>query len=216
MTKTDSARREFLLQMGGLATAAWVQAQWPAMISAAQHAHQAAKTQAGFTVLTAAQAHEIEAITARIIPTDDMPGAKEAGVVYFIDRALATFASESVEVYKKGLNEMNQTTAEMFPGIERFSAASTEQQDQFLGELSKQLEDRERRPQRTAPAVSPDFMQTLWTHTVFGFLVDPEGGGNRDYAGWKVIGRDPAHTFTSPFGFYDQDYPGWSAEPDTK
>ena len=98
MTKTDSARREFLLQMGGLATAAWVQAQWPALLSAAQHAHQAAKTPTGFTVLTAAQAREIEAITARIIPTDDMPGAKEAGVVYFIDRALATFASESVEV----------------------------------------------------------------------------------------------------------------------
>jgi gluconate 2-dehydrogenase gamma chain len=216
MTKTDSARREFLLQMGGLATAAWVQAQWPAMISAAQHAHQAAKTQAGFTVLTAPQAHEIEAITARIIPTDDMPGAKEAGVVYFIDRALATFASESVEVYKKGLNEMNRATAKLFPGIERFSAASTEQQDQLLGELSKQLADREGRPQRTTPAVSPDFMQTLWTHTVFGFLVDPEGGGNRDYAGWKVIGRDPAHTFSSPFGFYDKDYPGWSAGPDTK
>jgi gluconate 2-dehydrogenase gamma chain len=216
MTKTDSARREFLLQMGGLATAAWVQAQWPAMISAAQHAHQAAKTQAGFTVLTAAQAHEIEAITARIIPTDDMPGAKEAGVVYFIDRALATFASESVEVYKKGLNEMNRATAKMFPGIERFSAASTEQQDQLLGELSEQLEGREGRPQRTAPVVSSDFMQTLWTHTVFGFLVDPDGGGNRDYAGWKVIGRDPAHTFSSPFGFYDKDYPGWSAGADTK
>ena|ERR1700676_4706951 len=216
MAKMDSARREFLLQMGGLATGAWVQAQWPAIVSAVQHAHQAAKSQAGFTVLTAAQAREIEAITARIIPTDDVPGAKEAGVVYFIDRALATFASESLEVYKNGLEEMNRATEIMFPGVERFSSASAEQQDKLLTELSKQLQWLAESPPSSAPAVSAEFMQTLWMHTVFGFLVDPEAGGNRDYAGWKAIGRDPAHTFTSPFGFYDKDYPGWSAGPDTK
>jgi gluconate 2-dehydrogenase gamma chain len=216
MTKTGSARREFLLQMGGLATAAWLQAQWPAMVSAAQHAHQATKAQTGFTVLSAGQAREVEAITSRIIPTDDMPGAKEAGVVYFIDRALATFASESVPVYKTGIAEMNRAMTQMFPQVARFSAGSAKQQDKLLGEMSKQLLPTEGRPRRVLPGVSPDFMQTLWTHTVFGFLVDPEGGGNRDFVGWKVIGRDPAHAFISPFGFYDKDYPGWSAGPDTK
>ena len=35
-------------------------------------------------------AAEIEAIAARIIPSDATPGAREAGVVYFIDRALST------------------------------------------------------------------------------------------------------------------------------
>jgi gluconate 2-dehydrogenase gamma chain len=216
MTNTGSARREFLLQVGGFATAAWLQAQWPAMLSAAQHAHQAAKVQTGFTELSAEQAREIEAITSRIIPTDDVPGAKEAGVVYFIDRALATFASESVPVYKAGIVEMNRAMAQMFSGVARFSAGSVEQQDKLLDEMGKQLLPTERRPRRVAPGVSPDFMQTLWTHTIFGFLVDPEGGGNRDFVGWKVIGRDPAHTFTSPFGFYDKDYPGWSAGPGTK
>ena len=47
----------------------------------------------------------------------------------------------------------------------------------------------------------------------------PEGGGNRDFAGWKAIGRDPEHNFTSPFGYYDKDYPGWqpaSAETEKK
>ena len=215
MTKTGSARREFLLQMGGVATAAWVQAQWPAMVSAAQHAHQAVKTQAGLKMLTPAEAREVEAISSRIIPTDDMPGAKEAGVVYFIDHALATFASESLSLYKNGLIEMNHATAKMFPGVERFSAASEEQQDELLTELSKQAEQ-PGRTGRILPPVSTDFLQTLRTHTVFGFLVDPSGGGNRDYAGWKVIGRDSAHTFTAPFGFYDKDYPGWSAEQITE
>ena len=127
------------MQIGGVATAAWVQAQWPAMVSAAQHAHEAVKTQAGFKMLTPAEAREVEAISSRIIPTDDMPGAKEAGVVYFIDRALATFASESVSLYRNGLLELNHATAKMFPGVERFSAASEEQQDELLTELSKQI-----------------------------------------------------------------------------
>jgi hypothetical protein len=54
-------------------------------------------------------------------------------------------------------------------------------------------------------------MQTIWQHTILGFLVDPEAGGNREYAGWKVIDRDPAHSFSPPFGYYDKDYPGWQA-----
>ena len=194
-----------------MATAAWVQAQWPAMVAAAQHAHEAVKGQAGFKMLTPGEAREVEAISSRIIPTDDMPGAKEAGVVYFIDRALATFAAESLALYRSGIIEMNHATAKMFPGVERFSAASEEQQDNLLTELSKQPEQ-SGRTGRILPPVSTDFLHTLHVHTVFGFLVDPSGGGNRDYAGWKVIGRDSAHSFSAPFGFYDKDYPGWSAE----
>ena len=46
---------------------------------------------AKLSFLSAAEAADIEAVAAQIIPTDDSPGAREAGVVYFIDRALATF-----------------------------------------------------------------------------------------------------------------------------
>ena len=38
-----------------------------------------------FEVFTAAEAADIRAIAARIVPTTDTPGATEAGVVYFID-----------------------------------------------------------------------------------------------------------------------------------
>ncbi len=58
-----------------------------------------------------------------------------------------------------------------------------------------------------------DFLRTLRFDTICGFLVDPEGGGNRDFAGWKAIGRDPAHNFAPPFGFYDKDYSGWKPTP---
>jgi hypothetical protein len=66
-------------------------------------------------------------------------------------------------------------------------------------------------PRRRRQLASADFMQAIWQHTIFGFLADPEAGGNRDFAGWKVIDRDPAHSFSPPFGFYDKDYPGWQA-----
>ena len=53
-----------------------------------------------------AQAAEIEAMAAQIIPTDDSPGAREAHCLYFIDRALTTFAKASQPVYIQGLQDL--------------------------------------------------------------------------------------------------------------
>ena len=72
------------------------------MVSAATHAHARAASPdpAKFEFFTAAEAAEVEAMSSRIIPTDETPGAKEAGVVYFIDRALVTFASDSQMLFR--------------------------------------------------------------------------------------------------------------------
>jgi gluconate 2-dehydrogenase gamma chain len=183
------------------------------MVAAAQHAHQAAASKQSFEVLTPDQAKEVEAIAARIIPTDELPGATEAGVVYFIDRALKTFASDALPLYQKGLAAVNRVAAQMFPGVKSFSAATPEQQDKILTKCFAG-EWPELGPLGNGPRTYvPDFCQTVWLHTVWGFLVDPEGGGNRDFAGWRVIGHDPAHSFIPPFGSYDKDYPGWQPFP---
>jgi hypothetical protein len=209
---STTGRRDFLAQAGGIAGLAWLSTQWPAVVAAAEHAHQAvnSRTPVKFQVLTPAQARDVEAIASQIIPTDDMPGAKEAGVVYFIDHALKTFASDTVSIYQKGLAELNATASKKYPGVKQFADANAEQQHAMVQTLSEEAESgsapRGRRPQ---PAGTADFFQTIWQHTVAGFLIDPSGGGNRDYAGWKVIGRDPEHSFAPPFGFYDKDYPGW-------
>src|ERR1700690_2471054 len=42
MESLNVARRDFLLKMGGVASVAWMNAQWPAIVAAAEHAHQAA------------------------------------------------------------------------------------------------------------------------------------------------------------------------------
>jgi Gluconate 2-dehydrogenase subunit 3 len=210
MNSFDSARRDFLQLLGGTAGAAWLTANWPALVSAAEHAHQAAKSgHPALEVFTADQAREVEALTACIIPTDETAGAREAGVVYFIDRALKTFFSDARPVYQKGLEDVQKASAELFPGVPRFSAGTEEQKLKIFMQIAGESERPEGGTRRLAPGASPDFFQTLRVHTIFGFLVDPEGGGNRDFAGWKVIGRDPSHSFSPPFGFYDKDYPGW-------
>src|SRR6266704_2495948 len=101
MNSFNSARRNFLQLLGGTASATWLTANWPALLSAAEHGHQAAKAgNPALEVFTADQAREVEALTACIIPSGETPGAREAGVVYFIDRALKTFFSEALQVYK--------------------------------------------------------------------------------------------------------------------
>ena len=203
------SRRRFLSHgISGLSSA-WITAHWPAVLSAADHAHRAAQsaTPPKFEFFSPEQAAEIDAIAARIIPTDGTPGAREAGVVYFIDRALTTFASDDQKTYKEGLPELQARVRELFPAVERFSAATPEQQDEVLHSLDDHAPV-PARPFRPRPAAQ-SFFETLRQHTITGFLVDPDAGGNRDGVGWKVIGREREHMFQPPFGYYDKDYPGW-------
>jgi gluconate 2-dehydrogenase gamma chain len=184
---------------------------WPAVLAAADHAHAAARstTPPKFEFFTPEQAVEVDAISARIIPTDETPGAREAGVIYFIDRALKTFASDYQKAFTDGLPELQARTREMFPNAEKFSAATPDQQDAILHSLDRKSPPVER-PFRSRPEAQ-DFFETLRSFTIHGFLIDPDSdkGGNRDGVGWKVIGREREHMFQPPFGYYDKDYPGW-------
>ena len=203
-------RRRFLLDSLSGVSAAWVTTHWPAVLAAADHARAAARssTPPKFEFFTPEQAAEIDAITARIIPTDETPGAREAGVVYFIDRALKTFASDSQKIFSDGLPELQARAREMYPNLEKFSAATPEQQDAILHSLDDKNPAAER-PFR--PPEAKNFFETLRSFTIHGFLIDPDSdtGGNRDGVGWKAIGREREHMFQAPFGFYDKDYPGW-------
>ena len=211
-----TSRREFLSHGLSGISAVWISTHWPAMLSAAAHARQAAQspTPVKFEYFSAEQADEIDAITARIIPTTDTPGAREAGVVFFIDRALVTFAKDNQKEYAEGLPVLQARAHEMFPGVTKFSAATPAQQDQILESLEAQSGGEGRRPFRPIPGAQ-SFFETLRVHTVSGFLIDPDSDkrGNRDGAGWKVIGRENEHMFQPPFGYYDKDYPGWQPNP---
>jgi gluconate 2-dehydrogenase gamma chain len=207
----ELSRRNFLLQAGTGVSTAWVAAHWPALLAASTHAHLAAKSAAPpkFEFFTPEQAAEIDAITARIIPTDDTPGAREAGVVYFIDHGLTTFAIDDQKTYREGLPELQARVGELFPGVVKFSALTTEQQDEVLHTFDEHAQPA-RRSIRARPGAQ-NFFETVQQHTIVGFLIDPDFGADHEGAGWKVIGRDREHMFQAPFGYYDKDYPGWEA-----
>jgi gluconate 2-dehydrogenase gamma chain len=212
----DLSRRGFLSQSLTGISAAWISAHWPAMLSAASHARQAAqsRTPAKFEFFSPKQAAELDAISARIIPTTDTPGAHEAGVVFFIDRALVTFAKDDQKTYAEGLPELAAKVRELFPAVAKFSAAIPEQQDQILQSLEEQSPGAAG-PSRRRRIAAPSFFETVRVHTIMGFLIDPDSDkrGNRDGVGWRVIGREPEHMFQPPFGYYDKDYPGWQLNP---
>lgn len=189
-----STRRRFLLQsMTGLGSA-WVTAHWPEILCAHDHAQHAAAADppAGFEFFTPEQATEVEAMAAQIIPADESPGAREARVIYFIDRALATFDRDKQAIYASGLGLIQSRTRELFPHHARFSAASDVQQITILRAIEKS-----------------EFFETTRIHTIAGFFCDPGRGGNYGQTGWQLIGFDGAHANEAPFGHYDSDYPGW-------
>jgi hypothetical protein len=102
----------------------------------------------------------------------------------------------------------------MFPGAAKFSAATPEQQDNVLESLDEQIAAGSTRTFRRR-AAAHSFFETIRRDTISGFLIDPASDkrSNRDGVGWQVIGRDDAHMFQPPFGYYDKDYPGWQPNP---
>jgi Gluconate 2-dehydrogenase subunit 3 len=208
-------RRQFLSRTLAAASATWTVANWPAVLAAAEHAHKAAAAPDSqkLEFLTPAEAKEVAAISACIIPSDGTPGAREAGVVYFIDRALVTFASDDQKTYREGLTGIQKRLKELFPAATTFSAAAPEQQEAVLESLDEAgSKNPPRRPRANfMGGAATQFFEAIRAHTLAGFLIDPESDrrGNSGGVGWTVIGRLPEHAFQPPFGYYDQGYAGW-------
>lgn len=191
MKELDFTRRDFLFQLSGAAGAAWLAANWPAIAAAQEHAHRAAQATVPpkLEFFTPEQAVEVEAMAAQIIPTDDTPGAREARVIYFMDRALMTFDQDKKEPYTKGLELLAAKTKELFPGAAKFSALGPEQQIAVLKAIEKE-----------------PFFGLVRAHTVMGFLSDPSRGGNAGKAGWQVMGFEDRFVWKPPFGHYDAEW----------
>jgi gluconate 2-dehydrogenase gamma chain len=169
-------------------SAAWLAANYTAILEAEDFVQQAAQSgaPAKFQFFTPEQATEIEAMAAQIIPADETPGAREARVIQFIDRALVTFERDRQPLYTQGLKDLQAKTKELVPAANKFSELTSEQQIQVLTALEK----------------SP-FFNTVRTHTVTGFFASPAQGGNYNKVGWKLINYDDSLNHKPPFGYYD-------------
>ncbi len=135
---------------------------------------------------SAEDAADVEAITARIFPTDETPGAREAGVVFFIDRSFTTFAADQADFFADGLRNLNATVATLHPGISRFANLSDEQQDSVLRSIE-----------------TTEFFDAIRFATIAGMFALPKYGGNKDYIGWKLVDQQSVMEYEPPFGWYD-------------
>jgi gluconate 2-dehydrogenase gamma chain len=184
------SRRTFLRVAGG----AWLTLDLSKVARAAHDARVAQESPGAPTTsfLSQAELADVDAISAQIIPTDDTPGAREAGVALFIDRALATFFGRMAPDFRSQLAAFRLRCRAQHPDAGSFAALTHEQQVDFL----KQVE-------RTA------FFERVRLLTLVGMFALPMYGGNRDRLGWKLLGFQDQHIFQPPFGYYDRDYPGF-------
>ena len=122
-----------------------------------------AKAEHGQAVLNLHEMLTLAAIGAQIIPTDETPGAREAGIVDYIDTKIKSMGS-SLQVYQKGLQEVDNVSKRNFGA--RFVELRPEQQKDVLQSMEEST-----------------FFQRVWEDTVEGFCRSPVGQKVVGYAG---------------------------------
>lgn len=156
--------------------------------------------------LTAAEAAAVDAIIARLIPSDELgQGAREAGGTTFIDRQLAgpygghdwlymqgPFAAAPLpsqglqspvtprDQYRQGLAALEQYCRSTFGG-RLFAGLPVPDQDALLAGLESGAVTLPNTDGRALFAI-------VLANTIEGYFADPIYGGNRDMAGWQLLG----------------------------
>ena len=159
-----------------------------AIAAAQEHAHRAVRTAGttGLEFFDQASAADVAAICNQIIPSTDGPGAAEAGVIYFIDRALTTFDANQQGNFRKAMEEVQAARRRLFPASTSIAALHSAQQIDLIRSIEK-----------------TDAFERIRGYTLLGFLADPSYGGNRGKVGWAHIGLEDRMSFEPPFGYYD-------------
>jgi len=185
----DGVSRRFFLK-GTLASGSAVRLSTPAILAVIESACSARDESTSFEFLSQSEAREFDAIAARILPTTDTPGAREAGVIYFMDQALGSFMLDESESIRSGLAQFQSAVSTSFAGAEVFSDLSDADQDKHL-----------KTQDNTA------FFGRVHFMTLAGFFGMSSYGGNRDRIGWKLIGFEGHRgAWQPPFGYYDAEY----------
>jgi gluconate 2-dehydrogenase gamma chain len=162
----------------------------PGLVALSASACTARDKGGSFKILSAPEARELEAIAARILPTTDTPGAREAGVIWFIDQSFDSIMKQNLDMARNGLADFQSHISESFSGAQLFSDLSEDEQDSYLKTQEQS-----------------GFFNFMRYMTIAGFFGMSSYGGNRDNIGWKLLGLDGEHhAWQSPFGYYDAEY----------
>ena len=166
----------------------------------------------------------IDAALSRLIPNDNLgPGAKEAGVTVFIDRQLGGPFGRAQTWYMQGPwregteqqgYQLKITPAQLYRtaiedidaycrgahGGKTFAQLDASTQEKVLHGLEKGDVKLERAPAK-------EFFGMLWENAREGFLADPMYGGNRGFAGWKLVGfPGPRYNYVAEIDQYGKAY----------
>jgi gluconate 2-dehydrogenase gamma chain len=154
--------------------------------------------------LTEAEAAFLEAAADTIIPADALsPSASQCGVIDFIDCELAGPYGEGARLYRDGPirrgkpeqgYQMGLSPREFF--AQGIAAADAWSEARFgrsfaaLGEAERgeALAAMESGTAEFAGFDAKEFFEALLAIVMEGFFADPYYGGNRDLAGWKMLG----------------------------
>jgi gluconate 2-dehydrogenase gamma chain len=182
-------RKEFLQRSGTLLGGAWLVALAPALEATGLYARRARAEGLPFAILTPREARDMEAVSAVMIPTDDTPGAREAGVVHFIDRSLESFFADLLPPVRGWLADLQDHVQGQHDGMEGFADLSEATQADVLREVE-------------ARGGAFGLVRTL---VMLGMFSHPDHGGNRGEVGWRLLGYETAPAYQPPFGYYDAD-----------
>ena len=123
----------------------------------------------------------VTAFAERLMPGEPgKPGATDASVLNYIDLALAGAYADRQDFYRRGLTQLDTHCTKTYG--KPFRSITAAQQDETITALEK----------GTAPAfvwpTAQAFFSTMRTHTLEGMFADPVYGGNKDFAGWRLVG----------------------------
>jgi len=128
----------------------------------------------GCKFFTPHQARTVESIAEQIIPSDDAPGATDAGVLYYIDRALAGDLRRHRSKYVDALRLVDQMSREKY--------------GKSLVDLARDRQTEVLQALEAGSGAGAEFFQLIRLHTMEGFYGHPRYGGNKNYVSWKMLG----------------------------
>ena len=191
MNKHDKSRRTFLVgaavgagTVAGVGLAPNTLAQThpqPVAASTAAPAHPHAGGSGLGAFFNDEDSKTISAFVERLMPSaPGKPGARDAGVQNYIDHALSGAYANLQDFYRRGLAALDAHCRETHK--EPFRRLSAAQQDEVIGVL-----EQGKAASFTWPSAQA-FFNTVRTHTMEGMFADPIYGGNKDFAGWRLVG----------------------------
>lgn len=127
--------------------------------------------------LSPGEAATIGAVCERLIPSDSTgPGAREANVIRYIDRALAGDLAVFRSSYTAAAVSLDAYSQSKHGGA--FATLSPDKQDAVLTDMDLN--------RATGFSNAKALFEMIRTHALQGMFGDPAHGGNTNFVGWKL------------------------------